>query len=132
MGDTPAMKRTIDLSGKVAVITGAASGIGLALALHAAQSGMKVALVDEDQYLLSAALEQVQAQDGGGAIAIHTDMLDCEAVYRASRHAKAELGPPWLLCNSSVTSIDVNLWGMIHGVQVFVPVSSIRRARRSE
>ena len=45
-----------DLKGKLAVITGGASGVGLALALRAAQEGMKVALADADECLLAAAL----------------------------------------------------------------------------
>ena len=120
MGDIPATTAKSDLTGKVAVITGAARGIGLALALHAADQGMKVALADDDQDLLAAAVEQVHAQDGG-AVGIHTDMLDYNAVRQLARRTEAELGSPWLLCNSSATRIDVNLWGVIHGVQVFVP-----------
>ncbi len=120
MGNTLAMSPKTDLTGKVAVITGAASGIGLELALHAADRGMKVALADEDQNLLAAAVEKVKAKDGE-AIAIPTDVLAFDAVRQLARRTEAELGPPWLLCNSSAASVAVNLWGMIHGVQVFVP-----------
>jgi NAD(P)-dependent dehydrogenase (short-subunit alcohol dehydrogenase family) len=123
-----------DLKGKVAVITGGASGVGLALALRAAQEGMKVALADADECLLAAALEQVKARNVG-AIAVHTDIADAGSVRTLARRTEAELGPPWLVCNNSGASpfgpgwkvalahlkwvIDVNLWGVINGVQVF-------------
>jgi hypothetical protein len=68
-----------DLTGRVAVVTGAARGVGLALALHAADRGMMVALADIDEYMLAAAVEQVREKNVK-AIAVHTDMLDFAAV----------------------------------------------------
>jgi NAD(P)-dependent dehydrogenase (short-subunit alcohol dehydrogenase family) len=125
-----------DLKGKVAVMIGAASGIGLALASRAAEQGMKVALVDAEECLLAAALEQVKAKDAG-AITVRTDIADADAVRMLARRIEAELGPPWLVCNNSGLSqlgpdrkltsahlkwsIGVNLWGVINGVQVFTP-----------
>lgn len=114
------MKTNTDLTGRVAVITGAARGIGLALALHAADKGMKVALADKDEHALMAALEQVRAKNVG-AIAIHEDMLILDAVRRLARRSAAELGPPWLVCSNPGVSIDVNLRGVINGVRVFAP-----------
>jgi len=107
-----------DLKDKVAVITGGASGVGLAMALRAAQAGMKVALADADECLLAAALEQVKARNVG-AIAVPTDIADTGSVRTLARHTEAELGPPWLVCNNSGASLDVNLWGIINCVQVF-------------
>ena len=128
------MRPRADLKGKVAVMIGGASGIGLATALRAAQEGMKVALADADECLLAAALEQVKARNVG-AIAVHTDIADAGSVRTLARRTEAELGPPWLVCNNSGASpfgpgwevalahlkwgIDVNLWGVINGVQVF-------------
>jgi NAD(P)-dependent dehydrogenase (short-subunit alcohol dehydrogenase family) len=125
-----------DLKGKVAVIIGGATGIGLALATRAAEQGMKVVLADADERLLAAALEQVKAQDVE-AITVCTDIADADAVRTLARRTEAELGPPWLVCNNSGLSrlgadrrltpahlkwgIDVNLWGVINGVQVFAP-----------
>jgi NAD(P)-dependent dehydrogenase (short-subunit alcohol dehydrogenase family) len=68
-----------DLTGRVAVVTGAARGVGLALALHAADRGMMVALADIDEYMLAAAVEQVREKNIK-AIAVHTDILDFAAV----------------------------------------------------
>jgi NAD(P)-dependent dehydrogenase (short-subunit alcohol dehydrogenase family) len=114
------MKTNTDLTSRVAVITGAARGIGLALALQAADKGMKVALADKDEHALMAALEQVRAKNVA-AIAIHEDMLVLDAVRELARRSAAELGPPWLVCSNPGVSIDVNLRGVINGVQVFAP-----------
>jgi NAD(P)-dependent dehydrogenase (short-subunit alcohol dehydrogenase family) len=111
-------------------------GIGLALALQAADKGMKVALADVDECLLAAAVEQVKAKDVA-AIAVRTGVSDPAAVRMLARRTEAELGPPWLVCNNSGVSesepvreftprnlqwvVDVNLWGVINGVQVFAP-----------
>jgi NAD(P)-dependent dehydrogenase (short-subunit alcohol dehydrogenase family) len=109
-----------DLTGKVAVITGVASDVGLALALHAADRGMKVALCDENEYLLAAALEKVRMKDVG-AIAIPSDRFDSPTFRELARRTAAELGPPWLVCNNPGVNIEVTLWGLINGVQVFTP-----------
>src|ERR1700730_5703387 len=114
------MGPSTDLTGKVAVISGAPHDIGLALALHAADRGMMVALADENEYLLAAALEQVKAKDVE-AIAVHSEMLDFAAVGELARRSAAELGPPWLVCNNPNVSIEVTLRGVINGVRVFVP-----------
>ena len=120
MSDTFSTGPKTDLTGKVAVITGAARDIGLALALYAAGRGMMVALADENEYLLAAALEQVKAKDVE-AIAVHSEMLDFSAVCELARRSATELGPPWLVCNNPGVSIEVTLWGVINGVQVFAP-----------
>jgi NAD(P)-dependent dehydrogenase (short-subunit alcohol dehydrogenase family) len=130
------MEPKTDLKGRVAVVLGGASGIGLALASRAAEQGMKVALADAEECLLAAALEQVKAKDAG-AITVRTDIADADAVRTLARRIEAELGPPWLVCNNSGLrqlgpdweltpahlkwSIGVNLWGVINGVQVFTP-----------
>ena len=120
MSDRFAMGPSTDLTGKVAVISSATHDIGLALALHAADRGMMVALADENEYLLAAALEQVKAKDVE-AIAVHSEMLDFAALCELARRSAAELGPPWLVCNNPGVSIEVTLWGVINGVQVFAP-----------
>ena len=114
------MKPNAELTGRVAVVTGAAGGVGFALALQAADRGMRVALADKDEYALGAAVEQVRAKHVD-AIAVRADMLDFAAVQKLARRSTAELGPPWLVCNSPGVSIQVNLWGVINGVQAFAP-----------
>jgi len=135
------MNSMTDLKGKVAVITGAGSAVGLALALRAADQGMKVALADGDEHLLGAAFEHVKAKHVG-AIAVRIDMSDADAVRTFARRTEFELGPPWLVCNNLGVNrfeqggrlpsanlksvIDLNLWSVINGVQVFAP-SMVKR-----
>jgi NAD(P)-dependent dehydrogenase (short-subunit alcohol dehydrogenase family) len=120
VSDTFALRPKTHLTGKVAVITGAARDIGLALALYAADRGMMVALADENEYPLAAALEKVKTKDVE-AIAVHSDRLDFAALCELARRCAAELGPPWLVCNNPGLSIEATLWGVINGVQVFAP-----------
>jgi len=109
-----------DLTGKVAVVTGAGNESGLALALHAADRGMKVALADSDPSLLRAAHERVKAKHVE-TLADCTQQFDLAAVRKLARRIEAELGPPWLVCNSGGATIESNLWAVINGVQVFTP-----------
>jgi NAD(P)-dependent dehydrogenase (short-subunit alcohol dehydrogenase family) len=120
VSETFAAGPNTDLTDKVAVISGAGHGIGLALALRAADRGMMVALADENAYLLASALQKVRAKDVE-AIAVHSDLLDFAAVCELARRSAAELGPPWLVCNNPGMSVEVTLWGIINGVQVFAP-----------
>jgi NAD(P)-dependent dehydrogenase (short-subunit alcohol dehydrogenase family) len=109
-----------DLTGKVAVVTGAGSEFGLVLALYAAHRGMKVALADADPTLLTAAHETVMATNVE-TLAECTGRFDLAAVRRFSRRIEQELGPPWLVCNNDGWTLEANLWGVINGVEVFTP-----------
>ncbi|MSY91603.1 MAG: SDR family NAD(P)-dependent oxidoreductase, partial [Actinobacteria bacterium] len=123
-------------AGQVAVITGAGSGIGRALAEKAAQSGMRVVVADIEQPRLDdtvAALGQIGAE----AIGVRTDVSVEEDVQRLADTAFAEFGHVNLLCNNAGvfsgglmwerTMADwkwvmgVNLDGLIHAVRAFVP-----------
>lgn len=116
---TTVARPRVDLSGKVAVITGAGSEFGLALALQAAQRGMKVALADADPTLLASVHEIVRAT-GVETLAVCTDPSDLVAMQNLACRVEQQLGPPWLVCNSAGGStIESNLWGVINGVQVF-------------
>jgi NAD(P)-dependent dehydrogenase (short-subunit alcohol dehydrogenase family) len=127
MSDTVVTRLKADLTGKVAVITGAGSGLGLALALHAADRGMKVALADADPTLLAAAYEVVQSK-GGATLAERIGQFDRADVQELAWRIEAELGDPWLVCNTAAGStIESNLWGVINGVQVFAPGMVTRR-----
>ena len=123
-------------SGMVSVVTGAGSGIGRALAEHAAQIGLRVVAADIDQVQLDdtvAALGQLGAE----AIGVRTDVSDGGDVQRLADAAFAEFGAVNLLCNNagvfsgglmwerSVADWDwvmgVNVYGIIHAVRSFVP-----------
>ena len=123
MSDTLAPKAERRLSGKVALITRAATGIGLALALRAADQGMKVVLADHDERLLRAALDQVTAK-GVAASAVHTNGSDFAAICELAQRAEDGHGLPWLVCNILATSIDLYL--LVNSVQVFAP-SMVKR-----
>ncbi|WP_329033935.1 SDR family oxidoreductase [Streptomyces sp. NBC_00178] len=84
----------------MAVITGASSGIGQATARQLVARGAAVALVARREDRLNALVEELTAA-GGRAIAITTDVTDAEAVARAARHVKDQLGPASILINNA-------------------------------
>jgi NAD(P)-dependent dehydrogenase (short-subunit alcohol dehydrogenase family) len=124
-------------AGKVAVVTGAASGIGLALAERFAASGLKVVLADVDDAGLAAAAERIGAK-GVEALTVRTDVSDEASVQALAAAAVARFGSVQVVCNNAgvMSSADpwfgplsawtwllsVNLWGVIHGVRAFLPV----------
>ncbi|GGV35996.1 hypothetical protein GCM10010182_70120 [Actinomadura cremea] len=121
-----------ELGGRVAVVTGAASGIGRALAVRLADEGMRLALADIDPDGLdeTAAL----AQAAGTHV---VDVGDEAAVREFADRVFAEMGAVHLLCNNAGVymggrmwtrpaadfewTLRVNLWGILHGVRAFVP-----------
>jgi NAD(P)-dependent dehydrogenase (short-subunit alcohol dehydrogenase family) len=125
-----------EFEGQVAVVTGAASGIGRALALEAAGRGMRVALGDVDEAGLEETRRRVVAL-GVRSAARRTDVSDESDVVALADLAERELGGSHLLFNNAGVLVGgrvwertledwrwvlgVNLFGVIHGVRVFVP-----------
>ena len=126
-----------DLTNRVAVITGAASGIGFALAQRAADEGMKVVMADVEASALERAAESVRGR-GRTVVAEQLDVTSEVAVHALAESVFAEFGAVHLLCNNagvlnrelpawehSIADwqwvLNVNLWGVIHGVRAFVP-----------
>ena len=126
------------LDSKVAVITGAASGIGWAVARQAAGAGMKVVLADVEPDALARA-EADLAATGAEVTSLVTDVADGAAVAALRAHALERFGAVHLLHNNAgvgggggaiwkVSEADwrwtlgVNLWGVIHGIREFVPL----------
>jgi NAD(P)-dependent dehydrogenase (short-subunit alcohol dehydrogenase family) len=126
-----------DFKGRVAVITGAASGIGFALAERAAAEGMKVVLCDVEAGALEKATASLTAK-GFPATGRQLDVSDEAAVEAVAKAVYAEHGAVHLLCNNAGVYnrpkpswehtiadwkwvLDVNLWGVIHGLRAFVP-----------
>jgi NAD(P)-dependent dehydrogenase (short-subunit alcohol dehydrogenase family) len=124
-------------AGKVAVVTGAASGIGLGLAERFARSGLHVVLADVEESALEAAEHKVAAL-GVSTLAVRTDVSDEAAVNALAAAAVDRFGAVHLVCNNAgVTPVGdpwsgpisawkwvlgVNLWGVIHGIRAFLPV----------
>jgi NAD(P)-dependent dehydrogenase (short-subunit alcohol dehydrogenase family) len=123
-------------SGKTAVITGAASGIGFALAERFARSGLDIVLADIEQEALDAA-EQKLAALGVQTLAVRTDVSDEAAVQALAAAAVERFGAVHVVCNNAGVEsstdawlgpvsawkwvLGVNLWGVIHGIRAFLP-----------
>lgn len=120
-----------DLGGRVAVITGGASGIGRAMAACFAHEGMQVVIADIERPALDAAASEL------GVTGILTDVSDAASVQALAGEVVSRFGRVDLLCNNAgvggggdVVDLDladwawvlgVNLWGVIHGLHAFLP-----------
>ena len=123
-----------NLRGRVAVVTGGASGIGKALARAFLGEGMKVVLADVEEPALKATTEEL----GGDVIGVVTDVSDANSVQALADRVFAVHGTCHILCNNAgVAAPNLDLWetessdfqwvhgvnvaGVAHGVQAFVP-----------
>lgn len=122
---------------KVAVVTGAASGIGYGLAERCAQEGMKVVLADVEESALAKAEKDIKAT-GATTLAVRTDVSKATDVEALAQKTLDAFGAVHLLCNNAGVSagftawrstladwqwvLGVNLWGVIYGVHFFVPI----------
>jgi NAD(P)-dependent dehydrogenase (short-subunit alcohol dehydrogenase family) len=127
--------------GKVAVVTGAASGIGFALAERFARAGLHVVLADIEPDALEAAEQKIQAH-GVKTLAVRTDVSDEAAVQALAKSAFDRFGAVHVVCNNAgvVSNADpwlgpvsawqwvlgANLWGVIHGIRAFMPLLALQ------
>jgi NAD(P)-dependent dehydrogenase (short-subunit alcohol dehydrogenase family) len=125
-----------DLKGKVAVVTGAASGIGFGMAERFAAEGMRVVMADIEETALNDASKRL-ADTGATVLPVVTDVSKAESVEALAATTFDELGTAHVICNNAGVAtggpmwtlterdwawvIGVNLWGVIHGVRAFVP-----------
>lgn len=126
-----------ELEGKIAVITGAASGIGRAMADRFAATGMRVVMADVEADALDAAAAQV-ADGGAEVLSVRTDVADRSSVDALAAATIDRFGVPNIVCNNAGVSgsfgpiweatdtdwqwvLGVNLMGVVHGLQAFVP-----------
>jgi NAD(P)-dependent dehydrogenase (short-subunit alcohol dehydrogenase family) len=124
------------MQGRVAVVTGAASGIGKALALGYAAEGANVVLADVEAAALEVAQAEVAAT-GVEALGVVTDVTDADSVGALADATLERFGEVHMLCNNAGVGgggliknqqlvdwkwvIDVSLWGVIHGLHHFLP-----------
>src|SRR5437870_1209504 len=99
-----------DLTGRVAVVTGAASGIGRALAGRFAAQGMKVVLADVEDEPLERAVKELEA-DGATTIAVRTDVSSASDVEALASRTLSEFGGVHVVCNNAGVAVPGTLWG---------------------
>jgi NAD(P)-dependent dehydrogenase (short-subunit alcohol dehydrogenase family) len=136
------LSKVQDFAGRVAVITGGASGIGFAMAERFAREGMKVVLADIEPDALDAAVENLRHQEFD-VIGVVTDVSSSESVEALAARTIEVYGKVHVLCNNAgvvggnagprsvlweaslndwLWVTNVNYWGVAHGIRVFVPL----------
>ena len=126
-----------EFDGKTAIITGGASGIGFGMAKAFGRAGMKVVIADIDDEVAENAVSML-TRDRIKAIAVHCDVALRGDVQRAALEAVAAFGKIHIVCNNAGVAaggtfghvsahdwdwvIDVNLKGVVHGAEIFVPL----------
>jgi NAD(P)-dependent dehydrogenase (short-subunit alcohol dehydrogenase family) len=124
------------LDGRIAVVTGAASGIGRALTARFLDAGMRVVMADVE----AGALERAAKELGGAPdlLTVPTDVTRAGAVEQLAERALDAFGAVHVVCNNAgvftgglvweapeedwAWVLGVNLWGVIHGIRTFVPI----------
>ena len=127
-----------EFAGKVAVVTGAGSGLGKAFAKRFAAEGMKVVIADVQRDALARTDEELRA-DGAATLSVLTDVSSAAAVRYLADAATEEFGDIHLLCNNAgvegyldgavweatdkdwTWTVGVNFWSVVHGIRTFVP-----------
>jgi NAD(P)-dependent dehydrogenase (short-subunit alcohol dehydrogenase family) len=125
-----------ELAGRVAVVTGASTGIGRSIALECARAGMRVVMASQNAERLAAAVKEVRAT-GARVIGVPTDVGELSAVERLADATLAEFGAVHVLVNNAGVFrpgylweislaewewvVRVNLWGTVYGIKVFLP-----------
>ena len=130
------MPHPVFAAGNTAIVTGGAAGIGLAAARRFAGFGMKVVLADLGEERLAVAAEAVRAAGAPEVAAVACDVSDRAQLEALRDRVDADFGGADLVMNNAAIQpgsalfgspeswariLDVNLWGVIHGAQVFAP-----------
>jgi NAD(P)-dependent dehydrogenase (short-subunit alcohol dehydrogenase family) len=126
-----------DFEGKVAVVTGAASGMGRAMAERFAAEGMKVVLADVEEPVLEATVTELKHKEYD-VLGVRTDVSRQDSVEALAQRAIEAYGKVHIVCNNAGVGgergmiweetqkawdymMGVNFWGVVHGIRVFVP-----------
>ena len=126
-----------EFQGRVAVITGGASGLGRAMAERFAREGMSIVLADVEPDALAKAEAEMKAA-GAKVIGVRTDVSKAAEVETLAQKTLAAFGAVHLVANNAGVAeggsvwdntvadwewvLGVNVWGVIHGVRVFTPI----------
>jgi NAD(P)-dependent dehydrogenase (short-subunit alcohol dehydrogenase family) len=128
-----------DLIGKVAVITGGASGIGYAMAERFGREGMRVVVADVEDAALADAVARLKQQEFV-VLGVRTDVSREESVQELARRTIDTYGKVHVLCNNAGVMggqgltmwtgspeewqwvFGVNFWGVVHGIRTFLPI----------
>jgi NAD(P)-dependent dehydrogenase (short-subunit alcohol dehydrogenase family) len=126
-----------ELAGKVAVVTGAASGIGRALAAEFGRAEMSVVLADVEPGPLAETARELEAR-GVRTLAVETDVSRADSVSALAERTRDAWGAVHVLCNNAGVFaagpswqaplsdwewvLGVNVWGVVHGIRAFVPL----------
>jgi NAD(P)-dependent dehydrogenase (short-subunit alcohol dehydrogenase family) len=126
-----------DFTGKIAVLTGAASGFGLECARIAAHNGMKLVLIDVQKDALDAAVIEFEKM-GISVMARRVNVADAAQMQSVANEVEQTWGAPHFVFNNAGVGagglvwensaadwewvLGVNLWGVIHGVRLFTPM----------
>ena len=127
-----------EFKGKVAVVTGAASGIGRAIAERLAAEGMTLVLADIEEQALAKTEGELKAK-GTTTLAVPTDVSKAGDVEALAKKTIDAFGAVHIVCNNAGVGppggplwertvadwqwvLGVNLWGVIHGIRTFIPI----------
>ena len=137
-----------EFEGKVAVVTGAASGIGKAFSERFAQAGMKVVLADIEQKALDATVQEFKQREFD-VLGVRADVSKPDAIDALARQTIDAYGKVHILCNNAGVAVEgevsqllsgrgprmweqplsdwqwtfeVNFWGVVYGIRVFLPI----------
>ena len=129
----------MEVAGKVAVVTGAASGMGRAFAQRFAEAGMKLAIADVDEAGLEEAASEMRAE-GHQVLSVPTDVSKLPALERLAGATLSRYGSVHLVCNNAgvegyldgaiweatekewTWTVGVSFWSVVYGVRTFVPL----------
>jgi len=133
------------LKNKVALVTGAGSGIGKSIAMRLAQEGMHIGIVDIDENASAKVVEEIRAA-GGTADSEKCDITDFENVTQAVAALESRIGPAWLLVNNAGWDrpmpflktkpdfwrkvVDINYLGPLHMTRAVAPGMTERNGGR--
>jgi NAD(P)-dependent dehydrogenase (short-subunit alcohol dehydrogenase family) len=127
-----------EFAGKVAVVTGAGSGMGKAFAKRFAAEGMAVVAADIQDDALAQTVDELRSS-GAKALGVHADVSSVESVNHLAEAASDRFGDVHLLCNNAgvegyldgavweasdrdwAWTVGVNFWSVVHGIRAFVP-----------